>query len=123
MTAPAFRATRGDTLTWTFTIPEDITGWTPRWTVKRRSGWADLSDTGAVLSATTGTGLTLTPGTPTSTIALSIAAATMAVLDPGVYVWDLQLVNGANVRTVEWDDDGATVGTLTVAGDVTRTAP
>ena len=120
MTAPAFRATRGDSLTWTFTIAEDITGWTPRWTVKPRSGWAEALDAAAVLTATTGSGLVSTPGI-TSTIALTITAATMAALDPGVYVWDLQLVSGANVRTVEWDDAGSTIGTLTISADVTRT--
>ena len=119
MTAPSFRATRGDSLTWEFTIPENITGWTPYWTVKARSGWADALDTAAVLTATTGSGLTSTPGA-TSTIALSITAATMAALEPGVYVWDLQLVSGASVRTVEWDDAGATIGTLTIAPDVKR---
>jgi hypothetical protein len=122
MTAPAFRATRGDSLTWTFTIPEDITGWTPKWTVKARSGWVEALDAAAVLTATTGSGLVSTPGA-TSTIALTITAATMAVLEPGAYVWDLQLTAGENVRTVEWDTEGSTVGTLTVSGDVTRTTP
>lgn len=119
MTAPAFRATRGDTLTWTFTIPEDITGWTPKWTLKPRGNWPATLDTGAALTATTGTGLVTTPGA-TSTIALTILASVMATVEPGEYVWDLQLVSGTNVRTLEWDDDGATVGRLTVLPDVTR---
>jgi len=119
MTAPAFRATRGDTLTWTFTIPENITGWAPKWTLKVRSGWPDALDSAAVLTATVGSGLVSTPGA-TSTVALSLTATATAALDVGSYVWDLQLISGASVRTVEWDTEGHTVGTLTIDPDVTR---
>lgn len=122
MTAPSFHATRGDTLTWTFTVPEDLTGWTPRWVLKAASGWEDAADAAAVLTATTGSGLVLTAGT-TSTIALTVAASDTAALSPGAYVWDLQLTSGSTVRTVEWDASGAIVGTLTVSPDVTRTTP
>jgi len=122
MTAPAFRATRGDSLTWTFTIPENITGWTPRWVLKPQSNWPATLDAAATVSATIGSGLVSTPGA-TSTVELSIAASVTATWDVGTYVWDLQLSSGANVRTVEWDDAGATTGTLTIVPDVTRTTP
>jgi hypothetical protein len=122
MTAPAFRATRGDSLTWTFTIPENITGWTPRWVLKRRQGWETALDADAVLVATTGSGLTSTPGA-TSTVDLVVLASVTATWDVGAYVWDLQLTNGTSVRSVEWDTDGHTVGTLTITADVTRTTP
>lgn len=122
MTAPAFKATRGDTLTWTFTIPEDITGWTPKWTLKRVNGWDDALDADAVVVATTGSGLVSTPGI-SSTVALTIAASVTATWESGTYVWDLQLATGAGqVRTVEWDTEGATTGTLTIVPDVTRAA-
>jgi len=122
MTAPAFRATRGDSLTWTFTIPENITGWAPRWVLKPVANWGATLDAAATITATTGAGLTSTPGA-SSTVDLSILASVMAALEPGVYVWDLQLTNGTSVRTVEWDDTGATTGTLTIVADVTRTTP
>jgi hypothetical protein len=198
MTAPAFRATRGDSLTWSLTIAEDLTGWTPKWSLKAQDNWPDTLDTGALITAIVGSGLTVTtplpvtftdtgdlvglalmaPGIPdpladgdliefaaitTTTgiaintpyyvvgrtlttfqvastlggaalpltldgtgtlkrarIALSVAATATAALAPGVFVWDLQLVSGANVRTIEWDDDGINYGTLTIKPDVTR---
>ena len=123
MTAPAFRATRGDTLTWTFTIPENITGWTPKWTLKPQGNWPATLDAAATLVATTGgQGLVSTPGA-SSTVDLTVLASVTATWEPGVYVWDLQLTSGVQVRTVEWDDAGATVGVLTIAPDVTRTTP
>jgi hypothetical protein len=122
MAAPAFRATRGDSLTWTFTITENVTGWTPKWSLKRAANWLDALDAAAVVTATEGSGLTTTPGA-TSTIALAITAAITAALDVGSYVWDLQLTSGANVRTIEWDDAGTTTGSLTITGDVTRATP
>jgi hypothetical protein len=122
MTAPALAVTRGDTLTWRFTITSDITGWTPRWVAKPVSGWADIADASATISATTGTGLVSTPGA-TSYVDLTITATVTAALTPGVYVWDLQLTSGAAVRTVEWDAAGTTVGSLIVSPDVTRVTP
>ena len=122
MTAPAFRATRGDTLTWTFTIPENITGWTPKWTLKPQSNWPATLDAAATLVATTGSGLVSTPGA-TSTVALTVLASVTATWEAGAYVWDLQLVSGTNVRTVEWDDSGTTTDSLTITPDVTRTTP
>jgi hypothetical protein len=120
MTAPAFRATRGDTLTWTFTIPENITGWTPKWTLKPQLGWPDTLDSAATIVCTTGGGgLTSTPGA-SSTIDLVVLASVTAAWAPGTYVWDLQLVNGTSTRTIEWDAEGHTVGTLTITADVTR---
>lgn len=121
MATPALRVTRGDTLTWTLTVASDITGWTPRVTVKTARDWASAADTAAVLTATAGAGLTVTDAVA-GTIALSIAATVTAALEVGVYVWDLQLVSGAAVRTVEWDTAGTTVGSLTVSADVSRTA-
>jgi hypothetical protein len=123
MTAPAFRATRGDSLTWTFTIPENITGWTPRWVLKPVANWPSTLDAAATIVATTGgQGLVSTPGA-SSTVDLTVLASVTAAWEPGVYVWDLQLTNGTSVRTVEWDTDGNTVGTLTIVADVTRTTP
>lgn len=121
MSGPALSVTRGDTLTWTFTIAEDLDGWSPRWTLKARAaGWEDAGDDDAVLVAAVGSGLVLTPGAESSTIALTVAAADTAALERGVYVWDLQLARGAEVRTVEWDAEHTTIGTLTVRPDVTR---
>ena len=114
MTAPAFRATRGDTLTWTFTIPENITGWTPKWTLKRAKGWDDSLDADAIVVAAVGSGLVSTPGS-SSTIDLTIVASVTATWEAGTYVWDLQLTSGGVVRTVEWDTEGATTGILTIA--------
>ena len=122
MTAPALQATRGDTLTATFTLAYDITGWTPRWVAKSAQDWPNALDAAAVLTATTGSGLTSYPGA-TSTILLSIAASVMAAIALGTYVWDLQLTSGVLVRTVEWDTQGTTTGVLTVDADVTRTTP
>lgn len=124
MTAPSLRMTRGDTLTWTLDgfTPADITGWTPRWTLKPASGWASAPDSDATATATPGSGLTVTSTSPAS-IDLVVDADVTAAWDPGVYVWDLQLVSGSEVRTVEWDAAHAAVGTLTVAPDVTRTVP
>lgn len=113
---------RGDTLTATFAIEQNVEGWTARWTCKPVSNWPDTLDTGATITATEGAGLTVTEGTPSS-IALSIAASVTALLAAGVYVWDLQLTNGLQVWTFADTTDGSTVGSLTVTGDVTRTTP
>ena len=112
---------RGDTLRATFTLAaQDTSGWTPRFVVKARSGWEGAPDTAAVLTATVGAGLTHVPGA-TSTVTLLIAASVMALIEPGVYVWDLQFTSGTSVLTTSCD--GATTGTLTIVADVTRTTP
>lgn len=114
----ALKTPRGDTLKWTFTLGVDVTGWTPKWTAKAIDGWASAVDGSAVLSATTGAGLTLT--TPASgVIDLVITGAATSALLPGMYVWDLQLTKAAEVRTVRFD--GSPYGTLEVEADVTRT--
>ena len=122
MTTPTMSTNRGDTLDATLSVTvastgaaADITGWTPRWTAKRAATWASDPDAEAVLTATVGSGLTVTSNVG-GTIALSIAAATMAAIEAGAYVWDLQLTNGTQVRT-------AMQGTLTVTADVSRTTP
>jgi len=48
---------RGDTCTWSITLRTDITGWTPRLTVKPWSGWASLPDASAAVSLAVGSGL------------------------------------------------------------------
>jgi hypothetical protein len=122
MSAPTLAARRGDTLTWRFTVTSDLTGWTPRWVAKQASTWATDLDAAAVITATVGSGLVLTPGA-TSYVDLTVSATTMAGVPTGVYVWDLQVTSGAQVRTIEWDAQGTTVGSLTVSPDVTRTTP
>jgi hypothetical protein len=112
--------TRGDTLQVRFTITSNIVGWVPRWTLKPSIGWSAIADVAATITATTSTGLTVTQATPTGIIDLLIAASATAVLDPGEYVWDLQLTSGSQVRTVYWSN-GSPVGTLTISPDVTRT--
>lgn len=113
--------TRGDTLTWTFTLGENITGWTPKFTAKPEGTYPDLADGSASLTATTGTGLTVTDAA-TGVIALSIAGSLTTVLVPGYYAFDLQLTNGAQVRTVEWDTTThESIGRLIVKADVSRT--
>jgi hypothetical protein len=117
MAGTAFHHNRGDTFGAVFTLAYDTTGWAPTWTLKRRASWEGAPDTDAVITATTATGLTHTPGA-TSTVTLALTATVMAALDPGVYVWDLQFISGANVRTAILD--GSTVGTLTIDADVRR---
>lgn len=65
----------------------------------------------AVLSLTSGAGLTL--GGAAGTITISVAAATTATIEAGTYVYDLELTTGSTVtRLVE--------GSLTVTPEVTR---
>lgn len=120
---PAMTVRRGDTLTWTITVTGNLTGWTPRIVVKKRSRWEDTADTAAALTLTPTAGLTLLSGVTTSTIDVTVSATATAALKLGMYAWDLQLSLAGEVRTVEWDTDGNTLGTLTVVGDVTRTTP
>jgi hypothetical protein len=112
--------TRGDTLQVRFTITSEITGWVPRWTLKPAVGWSAIADIAATISATTSSGLSVTQSTPTGIIDLLIAATATSALEPGEYVWDLQLTAGSQVRTVYWSN-GSPVGTLTILPDVTRT--
>lgn len=120
MTDSAISHTRGDTLQVRFTITSDISGWTPRWTLKPYVGWSAIADVGATLTATVGSGLTVTQSTPTGIIDLLVAASATTAIEPGEYVWDLQLTSGLQVRTVYWAN-GSPIGTLTVLPDVTRT--
>ena len=117
MAGIVFEHNRGDTFGAVFTLAYDTTGWVPTWTLKRRASWEGAPDTDAVMTITTASGLTHAPGA-TSTITLAVTATAMAALDPGTYVWDLQLVSGANVRTCILD--GSSVGTLTIHADVRR---
>lgn len=118
----AMQAMRGDPVKWALSVTDeatgaavDITGWSPRVTVKPSWAWPDSSDASAAMTATVGSGLTVT--SPASgAIALAFTSAQTTALDPGVYVWDLQLTNGQETRTV-------LIGTLTIAPDVSRTAP
>lgn len=120
---PALSGEQGKTGSWTVTVAQDLTGWTPRFVAKLRSAWRTATDdTGAVLTATTGSGLTLTPGA-TSTIAIVISAATMAAVTPDVYVWEIGLTKGSEVRTLEWDANGSTVGSLTIEPAVVKATP
>jgi len=112
--------TRGDTLQVRFTVASDISGWTPKWTLKPAIGWESIADIAATLTAAVGTGLTVTQATPTGIIDLLVAASAMNNLVPDDYVWDLQLTSGISVRTVYWAS-GLAFGKLTVLPDVTRT--
>jgi len=112
--------TRGDTLQVRFTVSSDISGWTPKWTLKPAIGWSAIADIAATLTAGVGTGLTVTQATPTGIIDLLIAASATTALEPDEYVWDLQLTSGIQVRTVYWAN-GSPVGKLTILPDVTRT--
>jgi hypothetical protein len=109
---------RGDTLTWSFDINSDITGWTPKFSVKRASGFADAADGAAVLTILNGAGLTVS-NAALGIVTLVVPASQMAALTPGTYVWDLQLTSGAVVRTVRVD--GSPIGYLVIEPDVTRT--
>ena len=98
------------TLTWqTGGTPVNLSGYTARMQVR------DTYDGGsAVVSLTSGTGITL--GGTAGTILVALTATQTAAIDAtpsGQYVYDLELVNGATVtRLVE--------GTFIVSPEVTR---
>lgn len=99
------------TLTWkTGGTPVNLTGYSARMQV--RDGYDGGS---AIVSLTSGTGITL--GGTAGTIALALSATTTAAIDAtpsGQYVYDLELVSGAGyvTRLVE--------GTFIVEPEVTR---
>lgn len=123
MAIPSLTGRQGKTGSWLVTVPQDLTGWAPRWVVKPRLSWRTAStDADAVLVAAVGSGLVLTPGV-SSTIAITITAAAMAAVAADVYVWEMQLTKAGEVRLVEWDTDGTTLGTLTVEPSVVKVTP
>jgi len=98
------------TLTWTTGgTPVNLTGYTARMQV--RDGYDGST---AIVSLTSGTGITL--GGTAGTIVLALSAIATSAIDAtpsGQYVYDLELVNGSTVtRLVE--------GTFIVSPEVTR---
>jgi hypothetical protein len=84
----------------------DLTGYSARLQVRE-----SYSASSAVLSLTTGTGITL--GGTAGTIDLLVASTATADLTPGQYVYDLELVNGTTV-------DRWLQGEFVVSAEVTR---
>lgn len=86
--------------------PVNLTGYTAR--LQARATYASGT---AVLSLTSGTGITL--GGTAGTIDLAASATTTAAIPADQYVYDLELVNGSTVtRLVQ--------GYLNVSAEVTR---
>jgi hypothetical protein len=116
---------RGDTWTATMTGLGDLSGRTKLWfTVKAREWEADsealvqIEETGGLLRlanhAPVGTGSLTVTNAATGSITLALSAAATALLMPGVgYIYDVQMLTGATVRTVG-------VGAVTVTADTTR---
>lgn len=112
-----FEHPRGDTLHFHYDLDVDCTGWTPTFTIKPIETYAMLADGAATVTATVGTGVTVTTAA-TGIIDVEIAAAVMAGLLPGDYAFDLQIVNGSLRRTALVDGKPACI--LRVLPDVTR---
>ena len=86
-------ATFTRTITWTNTAgsPVNLTGYTARMSLR-----VTYTDSTVALSLTTENGR-ITLGGVAGTITLNVDATTMAALSAKSYVYDLELVNGANV--------------------------
>lgn len=115
MTAGIYNTTIDQGSVWTVTfvykddagVPIDLTGFTAAMQVRQNydSAEADLTLT------TSNGGITITGAT--GTIVVSATATQTGALDPGYYVYDLELASGANIfRLVQ--------GQIVVAEQVTR---
>ena len=91
-----FEIEQGATFSRTFTWKDDagvainITGYTARLQIRTA-----FESSSTILSLTSSSGITL--GGSAGTIVVSVSATDTAALDPGSYVYDLELVNGATV--------------------------
>ena len=95
--------------TWKSTsgTPIDLSGMTARMQVRKTKSDPDL-----IASFTTANGR-ITLGGVAGTVTVIMSAADTAVLTPGVYAYDLEIVNGPEVtRVIE--------GSFTVDGEVTK---
>lgn len=104
-------ARQGATFTLTFTIATDgtlwdLTGYTARMQVRPFTESSTV-----LLSLTNGSGITL--GGAAGSVAVAISATTLAGLPAGTHVYDLELVEGANVYPV-------LSGKFAVRAEVTR---
>ena len=118
---------RGDTESISLTDIGALTGYTKLWfTVKGRKTYADTLSTiqiektggllylnGAVASTASDGSITISDEA-TGDISIVIKAAATAVLEPGAYYYDIQMLSASGVNTM-------TYGTFTIEGDVTRT--
>jgi len=100
--------------TWTLQIiyndpsgtPINLTGYTAEMQIRRKFD----SDTAVLTLSTSNGGITITG--PTGTLDL-VATDEQADIDPGLYVYDLELsTGGVRTRLIQ--------GTVTVSGEVTR---
>lgn len=103
---------KGETFTRTFTWKDsngdviDLTGYTARMQIRE-----ELEDTSVIVDLTTGSGITL--GGVAGTVKIVIDATTTAAISSGSGVYDIELVNGAEVtRFLE--------GSVEFNGNVTR---
>jgi hypothetical protein len=117
---------RGDTETISLTNIGALTGYTKLWfTVKARKSQADSASllqieiaggllylNGAAASTATDGSITISDQA-TGDISIVIKAAATAVLEPGTYFYDVQMLTASGVTTL-------TDGSFTVEGDVTR---
>jgi len=94
------------TLTVTMSPATNITGWTLQFTVRKAYG-----DAAALITKTTGAGITITDAT-NGVFTVSIASADTLDLEQRAYVFDIQRTNSGN-RTV------LTIGNLTLLPEVT----
>lgn len=87
-------------------VPKNLTNYTARMQVREH-----INATTTILSISTDDDITL--GGAAGTITIEVAASDTEDIDPGLYVYDLELVAGSTVtRLVE--------GTFMVSGEVTR---
>lgn len=87
--------------------PVDLTGYTANCKVKK------TPTSTAVLDLSTSTsGLTI-PTPANGQIHFDVSAATMAAIEPGVYCYDLELIDGSGVKTT------ILAGTLTIVAEIT----
>ena len=117
---------RGDTETISLTDIGALTGYTKLWfTVKGKKSQADSASllqieiaggllylNGAAASTATDGSITISDQA-TGDISIVIKAAATAVLEPGAYHYDIQMLTASGVNTM-------TYGTFTIEGDVTR---
>jgi hypothetical protein len=85
----------------------NLTGYTAR-----LQGRVSLDDTETILSLTTGNGITL--GGAAGTITLNRTAIQTTLLEPGSYIYDLELVSDGGLVT------RLLAGELIISGEVTR---
>jgi hypothetical protein len=91
-------ARQGSTFNLSFTIDTDGTFWNLSGYTAAMQVRKSTAATTAILSLTSGSGITL--GTTNGSVAVTASSATMSSLPAGTWVYDLELINGEETYAI-----------------------